>query len=51
MPESNVSDASLLAEKLENIWNLSGDELLSKFQGISPSQPLPGPDFMAKLST
>jgi ATP-dependent helicase YprA (DUF1998 family) len=42
------SDVSSLTNDLENIRNLSGDQLLSKFKGICSSKR-PGLDFMAKL--
>jgi superfamily II DNA helicase RecQ len=42
------SDISSLSNELEHICNLSGDQLLSKFQGICSSKR-PGLDFMAKL--
>src|SRR6266403_1799102 len=41
-------DASLLANALETLCKLSGDQLLSRFQDICSSKR-PGPDFLAKL--
>jgi superfamily II DNA helicase RecQ len=41
-------DISSLENELENIRNLSGNQLLSKFEGICSSKR-PGLDFMAKL--
>jgi len=42
------SDVFSLADELENIRNLSGDQLLSKFEGICSSKR-PGLGFMTKL--
>jgi ATP-dependent helicase YprA (DUF1998 family) len=43
-------DASLLANELENIRNLTGDLLLSRFEEICPIKR-PGPEFLATLDT
>ena len=42
------SETSSLVNELENIRNLSGEQLLSKYQGICASKR-PGLEFMAKL--
>ena|SRR5215471_7985313 len=43
-------EVSMLADDLENIRKLTGDNIVSKFEGISSSHQLPGPDFLTKLS-
>jgi ATP-dependent helicase YprA (DUF1998 family) len=45
------SDVLVPADDLENIRKLSGNDLLSKFQGICSGHQLPDSDFMATLST